>query len=205
MKRPAAQPNQALASVLPDRPELTGTLELVWRQAERTFRDQALTDWLAICRQVADSGLGTACTLAFLRNGPACAALVGADATFQLGRTGVAICAGVGGGRGAVGWLWGGGGGGARAPVGGGGAPPVRASFESGFIRVPDAFRGVSADAATQLYRAALAHIAAHLRYGRGKLEICTLKPVQVALVSLIEDALAEQLAIPAFPCLLRV
>jgi hypothetical protein len=91
MKRPAAQPNQALASVLPDRPELTGTLELVWRQAQRTFRDQALTDWLAICRQVADSGLGTACTLAFLRNGPACAALVGADATFELGRTGIDI------------------------------------------------------------------------------------------------------------------
>jgi nitric oxide reductase NorD protein len=312
MKRPAAQPNQALASVLPDRPELTGTLELVWRQAQRTFRDQALTDWLAICRQLADSGLGTACTLAFLRNGPACAALVGADATFELGRTGIDIGRRAGAraalalfvaapkaarilanavalwewqrvmrqlaefapesvpvlldriegilntvdvrafeawvlggvhstaddperrlkyfaladplarrslarGASAVAFadverrmkayvvaMWG-----LRVPiraaVAGSGDPPVRASFESGFIRVPDAFRGVSADAATQLYRAALAHIAAHLRYGRGKLEIGTLKPVQVALVSLIEDARVEQLAIRAFPGLRRL
>jgi hypothetical protein len=312
MERRASQPEQELAAFLPDKPELAGTLELIWRQAQRNFRDRALAGWLAICRQVADSSLGAACTLAFLRNGPACAALVGPEATFELGRTGIDVGRNAGTraalalfvaapkaarilantasfsewqrimmqlaelapesvpilldrlegvlspidirafeawvlrgvhstagdpegrlkyfaltdaqarqalarGTSAVTFadveralkayvtaMWR-----LRVPirvaVATGGDPLRRSSFESQFIRVPNAFPEFSGDAARELYRAALAHIAAHLRYGRGRFQVGTLRPVQVALVSLIEDARVEQLAMRAFPGLRRL
>jgi nitric oxide reductase NorD protein len=92
-----------------------------------------------------------------------------------------------------------------RAAVAADGDPLRRASFDNRFIRVPDTFRGFSGDAARELYRAALAHMAAHLRHGRGRFQVGTLRPVQVALVSLVEDARVEQLAMCAFPGLRRL
>jgi nitric oxide reductase NorD protein len=82
---------------------------------------------------------------------------------------------------------------------------PRRASFAAGLVRMPDAFSGVSAAAGAALYRAALAHIGAHLRFGKTRFPVGGLKPMQVALVSLIEDARVEQLALQLYPGLLRL
>jgi hypothetical protein len=70
---------------------------------------------------------------------------------------------------------------------------------------LPEALAGVSRHAGTQWYRAALAHIAAHMRYGHGRFQVGSLRPVQVALVSLIEDARVEHLAMRVFPGLRRL
>jgi hypothetical protein len=80
-----------------------------------------------------------------------------------------------------------------------------RATFDNGFIRVPDAFRGYTGRAAKDLFRAALAHVLAHFQFTGAKFSIGSLKPVQVALVSLIEDARVEQLAMRTYPGLRRL
>ncbi len=51
-----------------------------------------------------------------------------------------------------------------------------------------------------ELYRAAAAHAAAHDAFSKIQFERRKLKPVQVAIVSLLEDARVEQLAINAMP-----
>ena len=58
--------------------------------------------------------------------------------------------------------------------------------------------------AARILFRAASAHVLAHFQFGGGKFPLGSLKPVQIALISLIEDARVEQLAIGHFPGLRR-
>jgi nitric oxide reductase NorD protein len=80
-----------------------------------------------------------------------------------------------------------------------------RASFEGGIVRLPDAFRGFSPVEAKRLFLAAAAHIGAHLQFSTVQLSVGSLKPVQVALISLIEDARVEQLAIRRFPGLRRL
>src|SRR5262249_31538215 len=95
-----------------------------------------------------------------------------------------------------------------RVPIAAAGTaePLRRASFEAGFVRMPQSFRGVVDRAeATELFRAALAHIAAHLVFGGAKFPVAGLKPVQIALISLIEDARVEQRAIAVFPGLRRL
>jgi nitric oxide reductase NorD protein len=82
---------------------------------------------------------------------------------------------------------------------------PGRASFAAGLVRVPASFPGMTGAAAAVLYRAALAHIGAHLRFGKAPFPVGSLKPMQVALVSLIEDARVEQLALQLYPGLLRL
>jgi len=87
------------------------------------------------------------------------------------------------------------------------GAPdrPRRASFAGGIVRLPSSFRGQSRDEASLLYRAAIAHVAAHLQFSRTKFAIGSLKPLQVALISLVEDARVEHLAMRRFPGLGRL
>lgn len=80
-----------------------------------------------------------------------------------------------------------------------------RASFGDGLIRVPDSFRGVAGQQATELFRASLAHAGAHLRYTPERFPVGTLKPMQIALVSLIEDARVEQQAMADMPGLRRL
>lgn len=80
-----------------------------------------------------------------------------------------------------------------------------RASFQNGLIRMPATFPGYRGEQAEELFRAALAHIGAHFVYSRRKFPIGRLKPLQVALVSLIEDARVEQLAMREFPGLRRL
>ncbi len=80
-----------------------------------------------------------------------------------------------------------------------------RASFAGTVIRLPPAFRGVAARDAANLYRAAVAHVMAHLRFGGARFPLGGLKPLQVALVSLIEDARVEHLARRELPGLGRL
>lgn len=82
---------------------------------------------------------------------------------------------------------------------------PRRAGFEGTVARLPDAFRGYGAAEARRLYDAAVAHIAGHLRHGGPKFAVGSLKPLQVALVSLVEDARVERLAMAELPGLRRL
>ncbi len=81
---------------------------------------------------------------------------------------------------------------------------PRRTCFTNGVIRVPQSSRGVDGQSGKDLFRAALAHVLAHFQFTGGKFAVGGLKPVQITLVSLIEDARVEQLAIGRFPGLRR-
>ena len=80
-----------------------------------------------------------------------------------------------------------------------------RAGFDGMVVRLPGSFPGFSAADAEKLYRAAVAHIAAHLKFSRERFPVGGLKPTQVALVSLIEDARVERLAMRQLPGLARL
>jgi hypothetical protein len=80
-----------------------------------------------------------------------------------------------------------------------------RTSFDRGMIRVPPVYPGFRDQQAEEVFRAALAHVAAHLTFTREKYPARSLKPVQIALVSLIEDARVEQLAMREYPGLRRL
>ncbi|MGE5146471.1 MAG: nitric oxide reductase activation protein NorD, partial [Candidatus Eiseniibacteriota bacterium] len=92
-----------------------------------------------------------------------------------------------------------------RSGAGPGREPPRRAGFESGIVRMPESFPGFPPPQMRTLFRAALAHIGAHFRFTREKFPVGSLKPVQLALISLIEDARVEQLAMREFPGLRRL
>jgi hypothetical protein len=83
--------------------------------------------------------------------------------------------------------------------------PQRRASIAGPMIRLPELYRGVQGDAARALFRAAGAHGQAHLVLGAGRFAVGTLKPLQIALVNLIEDARIEMLAMRQFPGLRRL
>jgi hypothetical protein len=80
-----------------------------------------------------------------------------------------------------------------------------RATFGGGIIHMPPAFTGFPGDQASDLFRACVAHIGAHLRYSLKPFPVKQLKPMQVALISLIEDARVEYLAMQEFPGLRRL
>jgi Mg-chelatase subunit ChlD len=83
--------------------------------------------------------------------------------------------------------------------------PQRRTSIAGPIIRLPDVYRGVQGDAARALFCAAAAHAQAHLVLGRACFPIGTLKPLQVVLVNLIEDARIETLAMRTLPGLHRL
>lgn len=80
-----------------------------------------------------------------------------------------------------------------------------RSSIAGPLIRLPEFYRGVQSKAAHALYRAAAAHAQAHLVLGGARFPVGTLKPLQVALVTLIEDARIETLAMRQLPGLCRL
>ncbi|MDI4232082.1 VWA domain-containing protein [Bradyrhizobium sp. Arg237L] len=84
-------------------------------------------------------------------------------------------------------------------------APQRRTSIAGPLIRLPETFRGVQGDAARALFRAAAAHAQAHLVLGNGLFPVGTLKPLQIALVNLVEDARIETLAMRQLPGLRRL
>ena len=82
---------------------------------------------------------------------------------------------------------------------------PRRITFDGRFVRIPETYSGFHGHQAVELFRAALAHVAAHMVYTREKLALGTLKPVQIAIASLIEDARVEAQAMRDYPGLRRL
>ncbi|GLK75037.1 hypothetical protein GCM10008171_02910 [Methylopila jiangsuensis] len=76
---------------------------------------------------------------------------------------------------------------------------PQRASIAGELIRLPHVYRGVPPARVPPLYRAALAHAQAHLVFGRRQ-KVGKIRPLQIAMTGLIEDARVEALAIRRFP-----
>lgn len=75
-----------------------------------------------------------------------------------------------------------------------------RSTIDGLTIRLPSSYRGFAGQSGVALYRAAAAHAGAHVVFTTQRFPIGSLKPLQVTLVSLIEDARVEQLAIRQFP-----
>ncbi len=80
-----------------------------------------------------------------------------------------------------------------------------RVSIVDGAIRMPQAFEVFPGQDPVALYRAAAAHAASHLLYSTQKFPLRALRPIQVALVGLIEDARVEHLAMREMPGLRRL
>lgn len=80
----------------------------------------------------------------------------------------------------------------------------LRPFIEDHFIHLPDAYDAVEGSAgtvdATQLYRAAAAHAAAHVVFTRQPISAESLNPWQMALIGLVEDARVEALTLARFP-----
>lgn len=82
--------------------------------------------------------------------------------------------------------------------------PPRRISLAGGVVRVPQNFGGASAAAAAAVFRAGIAHATAHLAMSP-VFQVGSLKPQQIVLVGLIEDARVETIAMRRFPGLRRL
>lgn len=81
----------------------------------------------------------------------------------------------------------------------------ARPFLEPRTLHVPDAYLAVSGVPGEEIYRAALAHGLAHLRFSPPRQPVGRLKPMAVVIVSLIEDARVEQLLIREYPGLQRL
>ena len=92
---------------------------------------------------------------------------------------------------------------GAVAPPGG--QLPRRVNIAGGVVRIPPVFRGTPRSVLPQLFRACVAHASAHVALTRTRFPIGSLKPLQMALIGLVEDARVETLAMRAFPGLRRL
>lgn len=75
-----------------------------------------------------------------------------------------------------------------------------RCGLGGGGVRLPSAFLGFAPADNRRIYQAALAHIGAHYRFTKRQFEVGSLKPLQLALISIIEDARVEQLAMRDMP-----
>ncbi|WP_029080618.1 nitric oxide reductase activation protein NorD [Bradyrhizobium sp. th.b2] len=82
---------------------------------------------------------------------------------------------------------------------------PRRTSLAAGFIGLPETFPGFEGEGADALYLAAVAHAGAHLVHSTVRFPVGRLKALQIALVSLIEDARVETLALRELPGLRRL
>jgi nitric oxide reductase NorD protein len=82
---------------------------------------------------------------------------------------------------------------------------PQRLSLIGGVVRFPESFPGMDDKAVDLMYRAAAAHAGAHLAYSTTTFPLGQAKPLQVALISLVEDARVETLALREMPGLARL
>jgi len=85
-----------------------------------------------------------------------------------------------------------------------------RPFIEYRLIHLPDVFYDCMADGAkrvagSEIYRAAAAHAAAHLIYREKHYSARSLDKLQIAMISLLEDARVEALAVREFPGLKRL
>ncbi len=76
-----------------------------------------------------------------------------------------------------------------------------RCRFDGNNAQLPQSWL----DGDNTVARAALAHVAAHRRFGSPRFETGSLRPLQIALVALFEDARVEQLAMQQQPGLRRL
>jgi len=84
-------------------------------------------------------------------------------------------------------------------------AVPRRASLSGGLLGLPETWPGFEGDRAEDIFLAACAHAGAHLTHSRVQFPVGRLKPLQIALTSLIEDARVEALALRDMPGLRRL
>jgi nitric oxide reductase NorD protein len=84
-------------------------------------------------------------------------------------------------------------------------AVPRRASLAGGLLGLPETYPGFQGQRADDIYLAASAHAGAHLTHSSARFPAGRLKPLQVALVSLVEDARVEALALRDMPGLRRL
>ncbi|MGY3483216.1 nitric oxide reductase NorD protein [Bradyrhizobium sp. USDA 4011] len=82
---------------------------------------------------------------------------------------------------------------------------PRRASLAAGLIGLPETFPGFAGETADTIYLAAVAHAGAHFVHSTVRFPVGRLKALQIALVSLIEDARVETLALREMPGLRRL
>ncbi len=80
-----------------------------------------------------------------------------------------------------------------------------RISISNGVVRIPEVFPGFHGEQAEYIFRAGLAHVGAHLVYSTKVFPLAELKPIQVALISLLEDSRVEHLAMQSFPGLKKL
>ena len=72
--------------------------------------------------------------------------------------------------------------------------------IEDYFIHLPDAYDAHGSIPASEVYRAAAVHAAAHLVETKNPISAESLNPLQMAVISVIEDARVEALSIRRFP-----
>jgi uncharacterized protein YegL len=80
-----------------------------------------------------------------------------------------------------------------------------RSSFYGSRIRLPRSYPGIKGELSEAIHVASLHHIASHLRFRSKPFEKGSLKPIQIALTSVLEDCRCELLALEIFPGLSRV
>jgi hypothetical protein len=78
--------------------------------------------------------------------------------------------------------------------------PPSRPVLAPTHLLVPDSYTVLDGADRWALYRAAVAHAAAHLRYSPAAQPVLSLKPMGLAVVSAIEDARVERLLAADYP-----
>lgn len=77
---------------------------------------------------------------------------------------------------------------------------PSRPVLTTTHLLLPEDYTRLDSADRYRLYRAAIAHAVAHLRYSTASLPTLTLKPMGVAVVSAIEDARVERLLVRDYP-----
>lgn len=77
---------------------------------------------------------------------------------------------------------------------------PLRPALTPTHLLLPDDYTVLDGPDRYRLYRAAVAHAVAHLRYSTASLPTLTLKPMGIAVVSAIEDARVERLLLRDYP-----
>lgn len=80
-----------------------------------------------------------------------------------------------------------------------------RSSFYGSRIRLPRSYPGIKGELSEAIHVASLHHIASHLHFRSKPFERGSLKPIQIALTSVLEDCRCELLALELFPGLSRV
>jgi uncharacterized protein YegL len=82
---------------------------------------------------------------------------------------------------------------------------PARPIIAPGVLLLPDCYTVLDAKDRPKLYRAAVAHAVAHLKYSPAAQPSAGLKPLGIAVVSIVEDARAERLLVRHYPGLRKL